>query len=346
MTLIPSLSLALLTAAPSAPVEAPTDVIPVYILAGQSNMEGKARISVIERQLADPEKAGRYEHLRDGDGWSVRDDVAIDFLERRGPLTVGFGSPDRIGPELGFGHVVGDHHEAPALLIKTAWGGRSLWRDFRSPSAGLPGDAVIDELLERERKRRPETTRDEVVDSFGASYRAMLDEVGATLADADDLFPGDDRPLELRGFAWFQGWNDMIDDRATAEYADNMAHFIRDVRRDLEAPGLPFVIVQFGVGGTNNDNPKHLRFKAAQAAPAELEEFADNVTVVPTDVHWDEEAQEVFDRGWKENLEEWNGVGSDRPYHYLGSPVTMLGIGDALGRAVLELEVGYVEVER
>lgn len=125
-----------------------------------------------------------------------------------------------------------------------------------------------------------------------------------------------------------------------------MARFIRDVRRDLEAPGLPFVIGQFGVGGAGNQDPEQLRFKAAQAAPAELEEFAGNVSVVPTDVHWDEEAQEVFDRGWKENLEEWNGVGSDRPYHYLGSPVTMLRIGDALGSAMLALEEGCIEERR
>jgi hypothetical protein len=30
-------------------------------------------------------------------------------------------------------------------------------------------------------------------------------------------------------------------------------------------------------------------------------------------------------------------VGSDRPYHYLGSPRTMLGVGEAFGEAVLEL---------
>lgn len=325
------LSLSMVGPAPAA------DPIPVYILAGQSNMEGKARVEVMERQLEDEATAKRYAHLRDGDEWLVRDDVVIDFLNRRGPLTVGYGSPDRIGPELGFGQVVGDHHEEPVLIIKTAWGGRSLWRDFRSPGAGLPSDEIIDELLERQQKRRPETTREEVVASFGATYRAMLEEVRATLDDSKALFPGKKRKLELRGFVWFQGWNDMIDDRATGEYAENMAHFIRDVRKDLEAPHLPFVIGQFGVGGEKANHPKHLRFKEAQIAPASLAEFKGNVGVVRTDAHWDTVAQEVFDRGWKENLEEWNRVGSDRPYHYLGSPRTMLGIGEAFGKAVLEL---------
>ena len=63
-----------------------------------------------------------------------------------------------------------------------------------------------------------------------------------------------------------------------------------------------------------------------------------NVAVVRTDAHWDAEAQEVYDRGWKENREEWNRLGSDKPYHYLGSPRTMLGVGEAFGEAVLELE--------
>ena len=136
----------------------------------------------------------------------------------------------------------------------------------------------------------------------------------------------------------------LIDARATAEYAENMAHFIRDVREDLEAPGLPFVIGQCGVGGEATTNPKHLRFKEAQIVPASLPEFEGNVAVVRTDAHWDTEAHEVFERGWKENPEEWNRLGSDRPYHYLGSPRTMLGVGEAFGEAVLELEALAKEI--
>ena len=45
------------------------DPIPVYVLAGQSNMEGKARIEVMERQLLEEATAARYAHLRDGDEW-------------------------------------------------------------------------------------------------------------------------------------------------------------------------------------------------------------------------------------------------------------------------------------
>src|SRR5262249_5573386 len=45
----------------------------------------------------------------------------------------------------------------------------------------------------------------------------------------------------------------------------------------------------------------------------------------------------VFKKGWRENIDDWNKVGSDFPYHYLGSAKTMLRIGRAFGEAVLDL---------
>lgn len=139
---------------------------------------------------------------------------------------------------------------------------------------------------------------------------------------------------EIAGFIWFQGWNDMIDATATGEYAVNMAHFIRDVRKDLNVPKLPFVIGQMGVDG---DQPSEgvKKFKAAQAAVMDVAEFKGNVALVKTDAFWDTDAAAVFKKGWRENMEEWNKVGSDFPYHYLGSPKTMLRIGRAFGKAVL-----------
>ena len=122
----------------------------------------------------------------------------------------------------------------------------------------------------------------------------------------------------------------------TAEYAANMRHFIRDVRKDLDVPKLPFVIGQMGVDGENaNEGVK--RFKAAQAEAAESPEFAGNVALVKTDVFWDTEAEAVYKKGWREHLDEWNTVGSDWPFHYLGSAKTMCRIGRAFGEAVLEL---------
>jgi len=311
--------------------------VKVFILAGQSNMEGKAKVSLLDYQAEQPETRELYQPWRADGKWRERDDVRIKYFDRAGPLTVGYGSPKCIGPELEFGRVVGDHYAEPVLLIKTAWGGRSLYRDFRSPSAGLPEAAVLQKMLEQLQKKTPTATLADVKQSLGTSYREMLTEVQQTLTDLKKHVPiAGDSGYELAGFIWFQGWNDMISPEYTAEYTTNLQHFIRDVRKDLKSPELPFVIGQMGVDGKSATGGVE-KFKAAQAAVLEAKEFQGNVALVKTDKFWDEAAAAVFKKGWKNNIEEWNKVGSDFPFHYLGSAKTMFGIGRALGEATLKL---------
>jgi alpha-galactosidase len=319
------------------PATGPLKPVRIFLLAGQSNMEGKAKVALMDFQASQPATEAIYRPFRKDGRWVVRDDVWVKFLDRKGPLTVGFGSPGCIGPELGFGVVVGDRYAEQVLLIKTAWGGRSLFRDFRPPSAGLPASAVLDAMLRDLRKRNPAATADDVRATFGASYRAMLAEVTGTLRNLKDRFPGyAGQGYELDGLVWFQGWNDMISPAATAEYAENLVHLIRDVRRELGAPNLPFLIGEMGIGGDHPD-PAVQAFRAAQVAATRRAEFRGSVALVPTAPFWDAEAEAVFKRGWREHLDEWNRVGSDYPYHYLGSARTMLAIGRAFGEAVLEL---------
>src|SRR5204863_10141812 len=173
---------------PGAPLAEKPKPIKVFILAGQSNMEGKAKVALLEHQAKQPATAALFKHLRKGGKWVQRDDVWIKFLGREGKLTVGFGSPGCIGPELEFGNVVGDHYAEQVLLIKTAWGGRSLFRDFRPPSAGLPAAKVLEKMLADQKKRDPERTLDDVKKQFGASYREMLKEVRETLANLKQHF--------------------------------------------------------------------------------------------------------------------------------------------------------------
>ena len=114
--------------------------VKVFILAGQSNMEGKAPNALLEHQATDPKTAELFAHLRKDGQWIVRDDAFIKYLNRNGGLTIGFGSPDRTGVELEFGTVMADHFDEPVLLIKAAWGEHSLFQLSRSPSAVLPSD--------------------------------------------------------------------------------------------------------------------------------------------------------------------------------------------------------------
>lgn len=321
----------------SASLLAQAKPVKVFILAGQSNMQGKAKVSLLEYQATQPNAPEMFKRLKKDGKWIERPDVWFKYFGEMGNLTVGYHKGQSIGPELGFGLVVGDHYDEQVLLIKTAWGGRSLYRDFRSPSAGLPKAEVLEKLLAGAQKGKPKTTMNEIEQSFGATYREMRDEVNATLADIKKHFPGyAGQGYELAGFIWFQGWNDMINADATAEYTVNLGHFIRDVRADFKSPKLPFIVGEMGVDGLKA-SAGVTKFKAAQAAIMKTPEFNGNVAVVKTDLYWDTEAEAIFKKGWRENLVEWNKVGSDFPFHYLGSPKTMLRIGNAFGEAVLEL---------
>ena len=115
--------------------------VKVFFLVGQSNMEGKGNPIHLDTYKDDKLIKPTYAGLKDGDGWRVRDDVWITYPSKyggakHGPLTVGYGTKgeDSIGPEFGFGHTVGNAMDEPVLLIKIAWGGKSVAVDFRPPA--------------------------------------------------------------------------------------------------------------------------------------------------------------------------------------------------------------------
>jgi len=253
---------------PAAAAQAGKTPVKVFILAGQSNMEGAGKIKMdpnrnegkgtLEYMVKKSDKAARYKHVVDKDGkWVVREDVWIWYLGRKGGLTVGYGArADRIGPEFQFGHAMGEALDNQVLLIKTAWGGKSLARDFRPPSSG---------------------------GRVGPFYTEMMKHIKDVLGNLKTLFPDyDGRGYEIAGFGWHQGWNDGCNAGHVKEYEKNMANFIRDVRKDLGVKGLPFVIANSGFGGRGNKNARRLGIMKAQAAVAAHDEFKGNVTCVET----------------------------------------------------------------
>ena len=88
--------------------------IKVFILAGQSNMEGHGQVSSLEHLGNHPKYGGLLKKLKSSDGsWAVRKDVTVAWKSRegkkKGPLCVGWGAEDQeLGPELMFGTVMGD----------------------------------------------------------------------------------------------------------------------------------------------------------------------------------------------------------------------------------------------
>lgn len=315
--------------------------IKIFILAGQSNMEGKAQVKLLDHQIKDPQTAELFEHLHTNGQYTIRDDVWINYLNRRGNLTVGYGSPDRFGVELEFGNVLGDHFEEPVLLIKTAWGGKSLHRDFRPPSAGLPSQEALEEILRKtnegnRKNNRPEITIEDVKSSYGRYYRDMMNNINTTLNQMGSHFPRlDGRDYEIAGFVWFQGWNDQYNG-AEQEYESNMAHFIRDVRAELNSPDLPFIIGVMGQNGSKHARGPMLAIQNAQLAMEQLPSFKGNARAVRTDALVDTEAESLYPH-WKERTEEWEKTGSDHPYHYFGSALWFSRMGTAFGEAMLEL---------
>jgi alpha-galactosidase len=303
----------------------------VYILAGQSNMQGHAHVSTFDHIGMDPRTAPILEQMRNPDGTPrVCDDVWISSIgnggseeEYHGKLTAGYGAVGRgtkIGPEFTFGIYMQKQLGEPILIIKTAWGGKSLHTDFRSPSAG-PYEFNESQLesLKKQGKDIDQVKADRAA-ATGHYYRLMVEHVNKVLRDIKRVYPDYDAEAgyQLAGFVWFQGWNDMVDrgvyptrDKPGGYdlYSRLLADFIRDVRKDLSAPQLPFVIGVMGAGGPVEDyGPSQQRYKGihdnfrqAMAAPAALPEFKENVTAVLTEKYWDAELAELKQRGGKVN---------------------------------------------
>lgn len=296
----------------------------VFILAGQSNMQGHANVSTFAAMRLNPQAKPLLQLMQDDDGSpKVSEKVWISAIgsseeEKTGRLTVGYGPEGRgvkIGPEYTFGLTMEKMLDEPILIIKTAWGGKSLNTDFRPPSAGPY--VFNEDQIERFKKQNKdiEQIKQDKAKATGHYYRLMLEHVDHVLKDIQQVYPDYDaeQGYELAGFVWFQGWNDMVDSSTYPnrsqpggyqKYGEWMAQFIRDVRKDLHAPELPFVIGVMGVGGpTSKYGPSQQRYKSthqnfrdAMAAPAKLDEFKGNVEVVLTENFWDMEASALRQR--------------------------------------------------
>jgi Carbohydrate esterase, sialic acid-specific acetylesterase len=289
--------------------------IKIFVLAGQSNMEGQAVVDLDGREyndgkgtlkslLRDRNKASVFQHLRTADGgWVVRDDVWVRYKREdgpllAGPLTLGFsvyGDRHHFGPELQFGHVVGDHFENQVLLIKTAWGGKSLFKDFRPPSSG---------------------------GTVGPYYTKMIAEIREALGHIRTDFPGNRDDYELAGFVWYHGWNDGVDPHnAVPEYEQNLVNLIQDVRKEFRVPQLPFVIGEL-TGPWVEAPGEWATLRTAQRKVAERPELKGTVLFVET---------HDFVRKPEDS------PNPDHAHHEFGNAETYFLVGDALGKGMKTL---------
>jgi alpha-galactosidase len=291
----------------------------VFILAGQSNMQGHVNVSTFDSMADDPKTAPILKDMRDSNGKPrVCEKVWIssigcaddDTTEQKGKVTAGFGaSTDEIGPEFTFGIYMEKLLGEPILLIKTSWGGKSLHTDFRPPSAGPYVWSDFELARRKERADNMEKEKADKVKATGVYYRLMIDHVRKVLADIQRVVPEYDpkQGYELAGFVWFQGFNDLVSDWTYDKgnqpggydlYSQLLTDLIRDVRKDLSAPKMPFVIGVMGIGGVKEDTkPGGMQyFRKAMAAPASLPEFKGNVVAVQTAPYWDDDLETLRTR--------------------------------------------------
>ncbi|NRA48575.1 MAG: T9SS type A sorting domain-containing protein, partial [Phaeodactylibacter sp.] len=219
----------------------------------------------------------------------------------RAKVTVGQGANDNLfGPELMFAHQLDRYYEDPVLIIKTAWGGKSLAEDFRPPSAD---------------------------GTTGEYYNAIVQTVQNVTANLGTEFPDlGTTNFELSGFAWFQGWNDGETDEFLNEYESNLYHLVNDIRNDLGAPDLPVVIASSGHGGfaSTNDgwvqNMQNIVSVAQEKVGCDDELYGGSVGFVDTKPFYRDVTESPFD-----------GI-----HHFHNNALTFLNIGKSLGEEMIQ----------
>lgn len=257
-------------------------------------------------------KDGKFPYLIDDAGeWTVRQDVYFEEArigKKQGSLLSATSNGGSLGPEVGFGFVMGTYHDEQVLLIKTAMGNRSLKSDFRPPSSG---------------RENPDSQWE------GLEYRLMVEGVKETLKNIAEVVPGyDGQGYNIAGFVWFQGHKDSGSTKQ--EYEGHLVNLIKDLRKDLSAPNMKAVVATVGFHGYRIMSGNWKGVWEAQMAvgdPQQHPEFEGNVASVDTRDFWRE-------------IEE---SPRNQDYHYHRNPEFYLLTGEATGRAMVRLLGGEAQ---
>jgi alpha-galactosidase len=301
-----------------------------YLTAGANGLGWSIRQDVPGTLTTLVKQQGKFPYLIDKDGnWVSRDDVwykGVVTATADKWLSVGCGAGgSQIGPELGFGHMVGNFHEEPVLILKASQGNRSLSWDFLPPGSERfeIGDTVYagykDPQFSWKKGEQPKPGGWYA----GKQYDDCFNAAKEVLAKFDESFPHwKGRKYEIAGFGWFQGHKDQSEVGAS-RYEQNLVRLIKTLRQDFNAPNAPFVVA-VGCGNPGREG-FGLRIAEAQLAvdgdSGKHPEFKGNVKTVDTRDFWPE-------------LE--NSPRS-QDFHYHQNAGTYMQIGEAMGNAMVEL---------
>ena len=309
------------------------------ITGGISNDKIKAMAEGAEKKVIE-EKVKKHKEIHDAylakvtSSCVVSDRVYINSIAdgnvKSGKLGVGYGGgKNKLGPEYGFGLSIAEKIKGPILLIKTSWGGKSINYDFRPPSVG---EYQLDE------KQKSGGKAEQIKKNASLNYRLMNESIRKVLGNLKENHPdyNSDAGHEIAGFVWFQGFNDQFSPDFRNNYKDNMIAFIKDIRKEYKVPNMPFVIGVLGTGVTAEKVGEN-QVSIGQREAAKAPEFKGNVMSVESYKDYSLFSNEVYQRGWAKNFHQWVTVGSDRPYHYLGSGGFFVRLGDSFASAMGEM---------
>jgi hypothetical protein len=202
---------ALISLAPGVPARsavAAPQPIDVYLIGGQSNATGQGYLKNLPHGFAPDPRVLLFHsgtpHLNGG---------ATPYMWV--PLRQASESPDRFGPELGFGNRLQELEPARRIaLIKHAHSGTNLFAQW------APGADAGDQA------------------HWGQQFAILVETVNAGLAA---LRTQGYAPV-VRGMLWQQGESDADkDDANAANYGKNLAALIARIREQFRAPDLVFV---------------------------------------------------------------------------------------------------------
>ena len=317
-----------------------TKPVQVYILLGQSNMLGAGKITGDKEgslTYAVQEK-NKYPYLVDDEGnWTVRKDVRYVRVMGSGTgamrqfnnewMTITGGT---IGPEYGIGHYVGHATDAPVLILKSCIGNRSLGWDLLPPGSeryeveetdkktGETKTFVYAGYKDSPAKWEKGTEPEKIGWYAGMQYDGDVANAKTVLAELDKYYP-DAKGYEVAGFFWWQGDKDRYNAAHASRYEQNLVHFIKQLRKDFDAPNAKFVCATLGQtkkGAEGNEGLILDAMFAVDGKSGKYPEFKGAVSTVYT------------------NPVSMGGASNG---HYGGNAETYMNVGEAMGKAMAEM---------
>lgn len=187
----------------------------------------------------------------------------------------------------------------------------------------------------------------------GLQYRNLVRYIHSTLDNLGQHFPQYDKEAgyEIAGLVWFQGFNDLFNVTGRQQYGQNLAHLIRDLRKEFKTPDMKVVVGVMGVNGPHNEeNPKQRDVRNGQRSINQVPEFKGNARAIETGHLLHPDIVAIKTAGWlnkerdlkkqpltEEEKEMLQQATSDKGYHYFGEGRFFILVGKAFAETMLEL---------